>query len=152
MTSPLAQRYPIGTTTMEDNLVVVCSDGTLWMWAPVQPKTPKEQMEYQRRAMLKQPMPHTWVEFHSAIPGSEADAARSSAPRDLSPEHALALGMTEAIPIIEAVYSACDIAPDADLKDAAPIVKTRLAELLREREQLQEAREELREYREGRRP
>jgi hypothetical protein len=68
-------RTPIGIAAVGKaaQAVVLCDDGTCWMWAPVPAKTQAEQIELERRLMMQSCVPHTWVQFHTPIPGTISD-------------------------------------------------------------------------------
>ncbi len=73
-------RNPIGATTVHNALVVVCDDGTAWMWTikiPAAEASERERRQYEEAAMLNRlaSWPHTWVQYHTPIPGTFADAA-----------------------------------------------------------------------------
>lgn len=68
-------RRPIGTAAVGKSaqLVVICDDGTAWMWAPVPPKNRDELLEQESRLISQRPVDHTWIQFHTPIPGTAAD-------------------------------------------------------------------------------
>lgn len=63
-------RRPVGAVEFGKSIVVVCDDGSAWFWGPV-----LDGLTTQQRLQVDlgnvQP-PHTWIEFHTPIPGTRA--------------------------------------------------------------------------------
>lgn len=68
-------RRPISCAAMGRSglLVVVCDDGTVWLWGERQPKDESEALDFVRRRAGGEANPHEWIAFHSPIPGSLCD-------------------------------------------------------------------------------
>lgn len=67
-------RVRIGENNQERlHVFVACDDGTAWLWAPVPPKDEAEYAVQQKRLMFNEPVPHTWIQYHTPIPGTAAD-------------------------------------------------------------------------------
>lgn len=75
-------RRPIGCAAVGAglHLAVICDDGTAWLWAPEPAKTVKERDDRALDVMLHRPVQHTWVQYHTPIPGSYAHATYTEQP------------------------------------------------------------------------
>lgn len=66
-----AGRTPVGVTVVRNNLVVICDDGSAWMWGQ-NPETIEKLPEHERfkveTGMAR--VDYTWIRFHSPIPGT----------------------------------------------------------------------------------
>jgi hypothetical protein len=71
-------RHPVAALLYGRSPVVICDDGTAWMWA-VPTRVLEQLTEHQRfqadtDAGYLSRLHHEWVQFHTPIPGTEAYA------------------------------------------------------------------------------
>ena len=76
-------RHPVAACAIgpSRSLAVVCNDGTVWLWAPEQPKSQKDAFDQAVAHLNRQPVDHTWHQFHTPVPGTEAYAGYSEEAR-----------------------------------------------------------------------
>lgn len=74
-------RSPVGCVAIGSSLVVVCDDGSAWVWAPKPPgPSDDEQRDYAIAEMKSfRNWPHDWRAYHSPIPGSAEARHRETA-------------------------------------------------------------------------
>jgi hypothetical protein len=67
-------RALVGSTSIERlHVYVACDDGTTWLWGPTTPQNKEQAVEQEKRLMFNEPVPHTWIQFHTPVPGTAAD-------------------------------------------------------------------------------
>jgi hypothetical protein len=73
-------RTIVGCTTVTNELVVVCDDGTAWLWGVSPPgvdASAPERFAHDQALITGRAasLPHAWIQFHMPIPGTRSDVA-----------------------------------------------------------------------------